>query len=94
MTAPAIVWFRNDLRLADHPALAAAVAAGRPVLPVYVLDDDSAGDWRMGAASRWWLHASLASLDEALAGHLVLLTGNAAEVIPELVEALDATAVF
>lgn len=91
---PVIAWFRQDLRIADNPALIAACRTGAPVLPVYVLDDDSAGDWRMGAASRWWLHASLASLDEALAGHLVLLTGNAAEVIPELVEALDATAVF
>ncbi|MBU3970277.1 MAG: deoxyribodipyrimidine photo-lyase, partial [Alphaproteobacteria bacterium] len=32
--APVILWFRQDLRLADNPALAAAVATGRPVLPV------------------------------------------------------------
>ena len=54
--APAIMWFRQDLRLADHAALFAATADGRPVVPVYVLDDDSAGAWTLGGAARWWLH--------------------------------------
>lgn len=51
-----LVWFRNDLRLADNPALHAAVQAGEPVLLLYVLDE------RAGAASRWWLHHSLSAL--------------------------------
>ena len=45
MTGPALVWFRNDLRLADNPALRDALAAGGPVLPVYILDDADA--WRL-----------------------------------------------
>ena len=60
---PVIVWFRQDLRPQDNPALTAASDSGYPLLPVYILDDENAGDWRMGAASRWWLHQSLGSLD-------------------------------
>ena len=65
MTAPSIVWFRRDLRLSDQAALIAAAAAG-PVIPVYILDDDTPKHRAMGAASRWWLHHSLASLDASL----------------------------
>ncbi len=64
---PIIVLFRQDLRVDDHPALTAAVEAGVPVVPLYVLDDDAAGKWRLGSASRWWLHTSLERLAEALA---------------------------
>lgn len=53
MTAPVLIWFRHDLRLADHPALAAALATGRRVLPVFVLDTEAAGAWAPGGASRW-----------------------------------------
>jgi deoxyribodipyrimidine photo-lyase len=48
MTTPALIWFRHDLRLADHPALA-ALAGGDKVLPVFVLDDTAAREWRYGA---------------------------------------------
>ena len=91
---PVIAWFRQDLRLSDNPALTAAVQSGSPVLPVYVLDDDNAGDWAMGAASRWWLHQSLASLNESLDGNLQLFRGKADEVIPKLAEETDASGVF
>jgi len=66
MTSPTIVWLRRDLRLEDQAAFAAAAAAGAPVIPVYVLDDDTPRHRRMGAASRWWLHHSLAALDARL----------------------------
>ena len=52
--SPLIVWFRQDLRLADNPALSAAVATGAPIVPVHILDDEGAGAWRRGGASRWW----------------------------------------
>ena len=84
---PAILWFRQDLRLADNAALDAALTGGRPVVPVYVLDDESPGAWAMGGASRWWLHHSLVSLGAALAERgapLVLRRGRAAEVLPAL----------
>ena len=96
MTAasPAIVWFRQDLRLDDNPAYAAAAASGAPVLPLYVLDDTHAGEWRMGGASRWWLRRSLEALDRDLDGALCLLSGPADRVLPELVAASGACGVF
>ncbi len=92
MAAPQIVWLRQDLRLADQAALAAAAAAG-PVVPVYVLDDDTPAHRRMGGASRWWLHHSLASLsaDLAAAGsRLILRRGRADAVLAQLAEELGA----
>lgn len=84
---PALVWFRNDLRLADHPALHAAAATGRPLLCVYVFDQESPGQRPLGAASRWWLHHTLAALAaslEAIGGRLDLFDGAAGPLIPAL----------
>ncbi len=92
--APILVWLRQDLRLADHPALAAAVAHG-PVVLAYVLDEH--GPWPPGAASRWWLHHSLAAMAEAVAakgGALVLARGRAETEIPRLAAEMGAGAVF
>lgn len=97
MTAPTLLWFRLDLRLTDNPALAAAVARGRPVVPVFILDDTDAGDWAPGGAARWWLHHSLAALaaDLELRGScLVLRRGPAAAAIERLVAETGADAVF
>ena len=94
---PVIVWFRQDLRLSDNPALAAAVGSGRPVLPVYLLDDATPGRWRRGGASRWWLHASLERLSADLAdlgAPLLLRSGDAAEAIPDLVRSTGAAAIY
>ncbi len=57
-----LVWFRQDLRLADNPALQAAVKRGEPIIPVYLWAPEDEGDWPPGAASRWWLHQSLIAL--------------------------------
>ncbi|GLI93786.1 cryptochrome/photolyase family protein [Methylocystis echinoides] len=97
MTAPVVVWFRNDLRLDDNPALDAAARSGAPIVALYVLDDDSAGDWRMGAASRWWLHHSLASLAADLARLGVALTlrrGRAEFVLEALIAETRASGVY
>ncbi|MDN3565009.1 deoxyribodipyrimidine photo-lyase [Paeniroseomonas aquatica] len=97
---PALVWFRQDLRLADNPALAAAtggLAAARRILPVYVLDPDAAGRWAPGGAGRWWLHYSLESLGRSLAAcgaPLLLVRGRAEIVIPALADAVGAAEVF
>ena len=80
----AIVWFRQDLRLADNPALAAAVDSGARILPVFVYDDDSASPWQPGAASRWWLRSSLASLKDSLNGCLRIFRGEALQIIGEM----------
>ncbi|MEQ8745539.1 deoxyribodipyrimidine photo-lyase [Pyruvatibacter sp.] len=94
---PIIVWFRQDLRIADNPALVAAVDAGAPVLPVYVLDDATSSDWRMGGASRWWLHHALASLADDLKGinsTLILRQGNSSDVLDQLIDETGAQSVF
>ena len=88
-----LVWFRQDLRLADNPALAAAAERGG-ILPVYILDDAGAGDWALGEASRVWLHHSLAALDASLDGRLRLFRGDAAEIVAALVETLPVDAVY
>jgi deoxyribodipyrimidine photo-lyase len=83
-----LLWFRQDLRLHDQPALLAAAKEGA-VIPVYILDDDAPGDWRIGGAQRWWLHHSLASLDadlRAKGSRLILRRGKAADVLKELLE--------
>ena len=79
MNEPAIVLFRQDLRIGNNPALAAALADHEYVIPVYLHADGGAGDWPHGAASRWWLHHSLKSLDSslrALGSRLVIRTGD------------------
>ncbi len=96
MPHPAVMWFRQDLRLADNPALAAAAQGGRPILPVYILDDEAAGRRRPGGAGRWWLHHSLQALTAALRRHglpLILRRGRAGTVLAELVRETAAEAV-
>lgn len=94
---PVIVWFRSDLRLTNNRALSAAVETGQPVLPVFILDDETPGEWRLGGASRWWLHKSLEALGESIArcgAQLILRRGRTLDHLPRLVEETGATAVF
>jgi deoxyribodipyrimidine photo-lyase len=96
-TAPALVWFRRDLRLADNPALHAAAQSGRPLLFVYVREDDPALRLSPGAAADWWLHHSLTSLSgglEDIGGRLTLRSGKAADIIPEIVRQAGVREVF
>ena len=89
---PVIVWFRSDLRLSDHAALAAV--GDRRVLPIYILDDETAGPWKLGGASRWWLHHSLTSLAADLkrvGATLMLARGRASEILPALMDEVGAT---
>lgn len=93
----ALVWFRDDLRVGDNPALTAAMARGTPVVAVYVLDEVSPGVRPLGGAARWWLHQSLQSLRaalEAIGVPLVLRRGAAEGVIPLLATESAADAVF
>jgi deoxyribodipyrimidine photo-lyase len=97
VSSPAIAWLRDDLRVADNPALRATVDRGGPVVVLYLLDEESSGIRPLGGATRWWLHGSLSALAEDLhgrGGRLVLRRGAAEEVLPALVAETGAEAVF
>jgi deoxyribodipyrimidine photo-lyase len=100
-TRPCIVWFRDDLRLSDHPALHAASKTGAPVVCLYVLDEESplkAPEARpIGGAARWWLAQSLRALNDnltELGGSLIMRKGQVAKVIADLARETDAGIVF
>ena len=96
MTGATIVWFRQDLRLRDNPALHAAAAIGAAVLPVYVWSPEEEGDWPPGSASRWWLHHSLIALDRDLqerGSRLILARGPALDALQNLAAESAATTV-
>ena len=96
-SAPSIVWLRDDLRVADNPALRAAVDRGAPVVVLYLLDEVSQGIRPLGGATRWWLHGSLSSLADDLAARgarLLLRSGAAEQELPRLVRETGADAVF
>ncbi|SDF42748.1 deoxyribodipyrimidine photo-lyase [Limimonas halophila] len=93
---PTLMWFRSDLRVADNPALAAAIDHGHPVVPLFVLDEETPGAHAPGGAARWWLHQSLRALADALdrlGAPLVLRRGPAETVVPAVAAAVGAGAV-
>lgn len=94
---PAIVWLRQDLRLADNPALQAACRRGGPVVPVFVRAPEEEGAWPPGSASRWWLHHSLAEMAEEfhVAGtELVIREGPSLAELQRVAKAAGASSVF
>jgi deoxyribodipyrimidine photo-lyase len=95
--SPVIVWFRQDLRLIDNPALEAAIATDSPILPVYIFDEETSGLRPRGGASKWWLHLSLKALDSTLQAHdsqLLLKRGPAAAILEDLIKASGSKTVF
>jgi deoxyribodipyrimidine photo-lyase len=97
MNRTSIHWFRLDLRLADNPALVAALKPGGPVVPVFIWSPDEEVPWQPGGASKWWLHQSLAALDASLraaGGRLVIRRGPALDTLRALVKETGASAVF
>jgi deoxyribodipyrimidine photo-lyase len=94
---PALIWFRDDLRLADNPALSAACADDRPVALLYIVEDDRDGIRPLGEAARWWLHHSLERLAASIEKHgnrLILRRGRAKKIVPEIATSVGATTVF
>ncbi|HXY37191.1 MAG TPA: deoxyribodipyrimidine photo-lyase [Planctomycetaceae bacterium] len=94
---PSLLWFRCDLRLADHPALTAAVIRSRPIIPVFIWGPEEDGDEQPGAASRWWLHQSLVELDRDLRSRglrLVIRRGPTQESLTEILKTTGADAVY
>ena len=97
LNPPIIVWFRRDLRLADNPALAAALATHRPILPLFIWSPSEEGEGAPGAASRWWLHHSLAALDadlQARGSSLVVRCGSVLEILKDVMRDTGATEVY
>ena len=99
-----LIWLRDDLRLADHPALTAACsAADGPVVALWIHetrrtdeDNNRHGPRPLGAATRWWYHRSLQQLAPRLADlgiPLVFARGDAANVMRQVVDALQPTVV-
>jgi deoxyribodipyrimidine photo-lyase len=94
---PALVWFRQDLRLSDNPAMTAALERRSPIIPVFIWAPEEEGAWPPGAASRWWLRSSLAKLSADLenrGSRLIVRRGPTAEALSHLVAESGATAVF
>lgn len=92
-----IVWFRQDLRLSDNRALFAACKRAAPIIPLYVWDEASEDGWKIGAASRWWLHQSLRSLDESLkklGTALIIRPGNSTQILVDLARETGASHVY
>jgi deoxyribodipyrimidine photo-lyase len=92
-----VVWFRQDLRIKDNPALAAAIQTGRPIIPVYIHAPEEESPWLPGGASNWWLHHALESLDKALQKQrlgLVLRSGNTLENLLDICAAYHVSEVF
>ncbi|UUR08988.1 cryptochrome/photolyase family protein [Sphingomonas glaciei] len=95
MASPQLVWFRQDLRTVDQPALRAAAERG-PTVGLYVLDDETPGKWKIGGAQRWWLHHSLEALAqdlEKLGSSLILRRGRSSLVVPAVAKELGASGI-
>ncbi len=96
-TAPVIVWFRQDLRIDDNPALSAAAGSGAPVIPLFIWSPEEEGDWEPGEASRWWLHHSLTELTINLAklgSPLIVKRGYSVSVLRDFAKEVGAHAVY
>ena len=97
MKPPALLWLRSDLRIADNPALQAALRHGGDVIPVFIWAPAEESPWPPGPASNWWLHQSLKALDARLRGRgarRILRRGPGNDAFRALLKETGATAVF
>ena len=98
MTKPttSILWFRQDLRLEDNPALQAASERGGEIIFLFIAPN-AKEPWTPGGASRYWLHQSLSALQKSLAKHraaLIIRRGEALSVLKKIISESKASAVF
>jgi deoxyribodipyrimidine photo-lyase len=94
---PVLIWFRDDLRLADNPALSAAAESNAPIVAVYILDDESIELRPLGGASRWWLAQSLRALSAQLhkfGVNLILRRGRSDDLILTIARETNASALY
>lgn len=97
MASPILVLLSNVLRLGDNAALLAAAGTGNPVVPVFIYDTHSQNVRQLGAASKWWLLQSLASLSselEALGSKLIVRQGVSIDVVSDLAEETKARGIY
>lgn len=88
ITPSTLVWFRQDLRLRDNPALTYASEQGS-VIPLYIFDTDCPEHFVPGSASKWWLHNSLNSLNKSLNNQLHCLKGVASKILIDFIHQHD-----
>ena len=88
ISASTLVWFRQDLRLRDNPALSYASERGT-VIPLYIFDTHCPKHFVPGGASKWWLHHSLTSLNDSLNNQLHCVKGDASQILIELIQQHD-----
>ncbi len=96
-TAPVVLWFRRDLRLDDHPALDAAIATGRPIVPLVILDPGLLSSPTMGARRRSRHAAAVVALDrdlQGIGGRLIVRRGAPQAVLPRIVNEVGATEIL
>ena len=89
-----ILWFRQDLRLNDNPALIEANNSGNKILPVYILDDVNSSNWKIGSASRWWLNESLKKLNDSLNNNLCFMNGDSIKSLDNLISTYNVKSVY
>ena len=89
-----IMWFRQDLRLNDNPALIEANNSGFKILPVYILDDVNSSNWKIGSASRWWLNESLKKLNDSLNHNLCFMNGDSIKCFSNLINTYNVNSVY
>ncbi len=94
---PSIVWFRQDLRVEDQPALSAAIAKGGPIIPLFIWAPEEQGEWALGEASCWWLQRALVELKKELKKwklNLILRRSSSIEALLNIAKETGADAVF
>jgi len=92
----ALLWFHNDLRLGDNPALVKAIESGKPVIPLFIWDENDS-DLHTGRAAMWWLHQSLDKLSsriEGLGNKLILRKGNPKDIIKEIIDEHNVSTIY
>ena len=88
------MWFRQDLRLNDNPAIIEANNSGLKILPVYILDDINSSNWKIGSASRWWLNESLKKLNDSLNHNLCFMSGDSVKCLNNLISTYNVKSVY
>ena len=93
MSKKFIMWFRQDLRISDNPALLSAIENGI-VMPIYIFEEQIGENRKIGSASKWWLHHSLDSLNKSLDNKLNFYCGESKKILENLVEKFEIAGIF